>query len=222
MSCHTKSPIAAKINRLYVILLVLCLAFAFWLRWQFITQVNLYPDEFVTLLAMDMIGQKGIPELPSGLFYEHGLLYSYLAGMVALVGEPAFLGRLTSLVLGLSTIGLTYLLGQKCFSPPVGLLAAAGLTLASSAIHWHGRVRMYALLQLFVLLTLWFMMDSLFRYRAKSGWLAVGAYVGGFIVDSMTLMDTPWIGAIIVFFALLLTRLSGFLDNRDEPDAVAA
>lgn len=46
--------------------------------------------------------------------------------------------------------------------------------------------------------------------------IAVGAYVGGFIVDSMTLMDTPWIGAIIVLFALLLTRLSGFLDNRDQ------
>lgn len=51
--------------------------------------------------------------------------------------------------------------------------------------------------------------------------IAVGAYVGGLIVDSMTLMDTPWIGAIIVFFALLLTRLSGFLDNRDQPNVVA-
>ncbi|MDI3323286.1 MFS transporter [Pontibacterium granulatum] len=50
--------------------------------------------------------------------------------------------------------------------------------------------------------------------------IAVGAYVGGLIVDSMTLMDTPWIGAIIVFLALLLTRLSGFLDNRGQPNVV--
>lgn len=52
--------------------------------------------------------------------------------------------------------------------------------------------------------------------------IAVGAYVGGLIVDSMTLMDTPWIGAIIVFWALLLTRLSGFLDNRDQPQIATA
>ncbi len=52
--------------------------------------------------------------------------------------------------------------------------------------------------------------------------IAFGAYVGGFIVDSMSLMDTPWIGASIVVLALLLTRLSGFLDNRDQPQVSAA
>tara|TARA_R110001583_G_scaffold137631_2_gene289242 strand:- start:73 stop:1254 length:1182 start_codon:yes stop_codon:yes gene_type:complete len=50
--------------------------------------------------------------------------------------------------------------------------------------------------------------------------IAFGAYLGGHIVEDMTLMDTPWIGAVVVVFALVLTRLSGFLDNREERMAV--
>lgn len=46
--------------------------------------------------------------------------------------------------------------------------------------------------------------------------IAIGSIVGGLIVEDMSLMDTPWIGAIIVVFAIVLTRVSGFLDNRDK------
>lgn len=46
--------------------------------------------------------------------------------------------------------------------------------------------------------------------------IAFGSIVGGIIVEEMTLMDTPWIGALIVGFAIVLTRVSGFLDNRDQ------
>ena len=52
--------------------------------------------------------------------------------------------------------------------------------------------------------------------------IAIGSIVGGFIVENMTLMDTPWIGAVIVVFALILTRISGFLDNRDQAQLAAA
>ncbi|MGB0834370.1 MAG: MFS transporter [Psychrobium sp.] len=46
--------------------------------------------------------------------------------------------------------------------------------------------------------------------------IAFGSIVGGIIVEEMALMDTPWIGALIVGFAIVLTRVSGFLDNRDQ------
>lgn len=46
--------------------------------------------------------------------------------------------------------------------------------------------------------------------------IATGSIVGGLIVEDMSLMDTPWIGALIVLMALLLTRVSGFLDSRDK------
>ncbi|MBB1486250.1 MFS transporter [Oceanospirillum sediminis] len=46
--------------------------------------------------------------------------------------------------------------------------------------------------------------------------IALGAILGGFVVESMSLTDLPWIGAVIVVMALLMTRLSGFLDQRDQ------
>ncbi len=46
--------------------------------------------------------------------------------------------------------------------------------------------------------------------------IALGSILGGVIIESMTLLDLPWIGALIVLAALGLTRLSGFLDLRDQ------
>ncbi|MEJ6519977.1 MFS transporter [Shewanella bicestrii] len=47
--------------------------------------------------------------------------------------------------------------------------------------------------------------------------IALGAWGGGLIVEQMGLMQTPLIGALVVIAALLLTRLSGYLDTRIEP-----
>jgi len=44
--------------------------------------------------------------------------------------------------------------------------------------------------------------------------IALGSWGGGLIVEQAGLMDTPWIGAVIVLAALVLTRLSGALDKR--------
>ncbi len=46
--------------------------------------------------------------------------------------------------------------------------------------------------------------------------IALGAWGGGLIVEQMGLMQTPLIGALVVIVALLLTRLSGYLDTRTE------
>lgn len=48
--------------------------------------------------------------------------------------------------------------------------------------------------------------------------IALGSTIGGYVVQHYGLSQTPWIGALIVFFALLLIRLSGRLDQpRSEP-----
>ncbi|OIN07665.1 MFS transporter [Oceanisphaera psychrotolerans] len=46
--------------------------------------------------------------------------------------------------------------------------------------------------------------------------IALGSVLGGVIIQSMSLMDTAWIGALIVLLALVLTRLSGSLDKRNQ------
>lgn len=49
--------------------------------------------------------------------------------------------------------------------------------------------------------------------------IAVGAWLGGHVVADMGLMNTPWIGGVIVLSALLLTRISATLDNHETVTA---
>ncbi len=49
--------------------------------------------------------------------------------------------------------------------------------------------------------------------------IALGAWGGGLIVAHLGLMATPWIGALVVVGALLLTTLAGWLDRRDRVPA---
>lgn len=51
--------------------------------------------------------------------------------------------------------------------------------------------------------------------------IAFGSWGGGMIVSKAGLMHTPWVGGIIVLFALALTRLSGALDKRTATRSTA-
>lgn len=46
--------------------------------------------------------------------------------------------------------------------------------------------------------------------------IALGSWGGGLIVAKAGLMHTPWVGAVIVLLALVLTRYSGKLDKRHQ------
>lgn len=50
--------------------------------------------------------------------------------------------------------------------------------------------------------------------------IALGAWGGGLIVEQAGLMNTPWIGAIVVLLALVLTRFSGALDKKAQQRAL--
>ena len=52
--------------------------------------------------------------------------------------------------------------------------------------------------------------------------IALGAWGGGLIVAHLGLMATPWVGALVVVGALLLTTLAGWLDRREDAPAKAA
>lgn len=52
--------------------------------------------------------------------------------------------------------------------------------------------------------------------------IALGALIGGHIVDKFQLIDTAWVGGVIVLVAFVLTRFSGYLDNRSVAERVAA
>ncbi len=133
------------------ILLVAVTAAGFWLRWLYARDVSFFVDEYLTVRAAGRILAQGVPLLPSGNFYSHGLLVSYLVAPLLGLGvtEPWLL-RLPVLLLSTAAIPLLYWTGRRIFSPSAGLIAAALLAFAPEAILWGGRLRMYATLQFFV------------------------------------------------------------------------
>jgi len=46
--------------------------------------------------------------------------------------------------------------------------------------------------------------------------IAIGSYLGGIITDSIGLINTPWIGALMVVGAVILTAWSRSLENKDQ------
>lgn len=156
---------------------------AFGLRLAYLLHGHPFFDEFSSLLAAQAILRQGVPILPSGLFYEHGLFFTYLATpFVALAGwlaEPAnprplfILARLPSLVVGVVTVLGLYRIGRRWLAPPAGLAAAALLAFSPEGMVWGGRARMYALGQLLTLLLAFFAYQgSLGAGRPRWRWLA--------------------------------------------------
>jgi hypothetical protein len=148
-----------------------------------------FVDEWATMLVARGIWERGLPYLPSGSFYGHGLLFSYVDALfLALFGWTPVVAQLPSLLAGLLTIPLTYWVGSRLFAagdiladggdgagesgatawwrwrwrgPLIGLLGAALVALDPVAILWAGRARAYTLLQILVLLAV------LLVYRRK-------------------------------------------------------
>lgn len=131
-----------------LLLLAAITAAGFWLRWRYAYDVPFFVDEYLQVRAAQRVVEQGVPLLPSGNFYSHGLLVSYLvAPLAALDVRALWLLRLPVLIMSTAAIPLAYVTGRRIFSPGAGLVAAALLAFAPEAILWGGRVRMYAPLQ---------------------------------------------------------------------------
>ncbi|HNS50253.1 MAG TPA: glycosyltransferase family 39 protein [Anaerolineae bacterium] len=159
---------------------------ALWARWGYFTNGDPFVDEWATMVAARSVWERGVPILPSGIFYGHGILFTYLDALfLGLFGWTAEVAQAPSLVAGLAAVVLAYLVGRRLFAPragetlvawrgeAVGLLAAALLALDPVAIIWAGRARAYTLQQGLVLLAVLL----LYRRRTIAFALAFAAAV---------------------------------------------
>jgi 4-amino-4-deoxy-L-arabinose transferase-like glycosyltransferase len=212
ISSSFESPIPYPLI-LQAIALGVVLILAAWLRWYYILHVQPYPDEFVTLLAVKMILQKGLPSLPSGLFYDHGLLFSYAGGLTsALFGFSREAVRATSLVFDLLTVLLVWHVGRRWFSAEAGLVAATLMAVAPTAVLWGGRARMYALLELLVLLTLYWAFagaNPLGSYVSRFRRLALFGYLGATLAQFVSIALIPPLALGTVAVGWIQARQAG-------------
>lgn len=181
----------------FAILLLLVTAVGFGFRLAYVLDVPFFVDEYLQVRAAERIVAQGVPLLPSGNFYSHGLLLSYLvAGLVGLGARADWLMRLPVLLLSTASIPLTYWLGRRALSRATGLVAAAAVAMAGDAILWGGRVRMYAPLQFFalaltVVFYVWVVEE---RDRPLCRWLFVLAFWGALFCHAEAMLLLPVMG----------------------------
>ena len=70
---------------------------------------------------------------------------------ILLFGQSVVILRLLSVVIGIATIPLIYIVGRQLFSPRVGLIASLLLAVSPLHVYYSQEVRMYGLLTLFAL-----------------------------------------------------------------------
>ncbi|MBN1995512.1 MAG: hypothetical protein JW953_22685 [Anaerolineae bacterium] len=212
--------------RLPTITLIILTLAGFALRLHYLISTHPFFDEYTTGLAARQILQYGWPVLPSGLFYEHGLLATYVIAPFAALfinapvsqWQPAhwslMLARWPSLLVSAVTIPLLYTLGRRGFttslSAPLGLLAAGLFAFSPEGMVWGGRARMYALATLLVLLAVyWAYRGSIWPAPAKYRWWA-------WLTLFFALLTQ--LGVLTLLPPLLVAMLSlGWLSSRQKP-----
>lgn len=164
-------PIRGRI--FYYIAAWVVIAAGFCWRLSYILRISPFIDEFTTILAAQMIVRKGVPLLPSGLFYDIGLLFSYVvAAWIGLSGFHEVIVRFPSLILSLLSVAITFRLGRRFFSPAVALMASTLVALSPEAVLWGGRARPYAQFQFWGLVGIWALAEG-FTSRWRGRWRAM-------------------------------------------------
>jgi 4-amino-4-deoxy-L-arabinose transferase-like glycosyltransferase len=186
-------------------LVVGLLAIGFLLRLMYALRIYPFVDEYITTLAVQMVLQKGVPLMPSGQFYEHGLIYIYLGAIsAALLGPNLFAMRLPGLLITLPTLWITFRAGQRWFSSRAGLLALILLALSPDAIEWGGRARLYSLWQFFTLVGVILLYEGLLGNHSKSArCLAFLSLTGAILCHLLTLILLPPLAAGLLVAWLL-------------------
>ncbi len=181
----------------------------FWLRLTFLVGNVYYTDEFISMLAAKLVAQQGLPIFPSGLFYDHGLLYSILGGgFVALLGFSEQVARWPVFLVGVFTIALYYAMARRLFdSHLTGILVAALVTFDTFAMKWGVWARMYAFAHMFVLLSMaWLLLSTLKRPNQRGRYLFLACLAGALFSHSLTFLMLPPLALLLLIFTLAYRR----------------
>jgi hypothetical protein len=206
--------------RLQTLVIFILTLIGFGLRLHYAVTTHPFFDEYTTVLAARQILHHGWPRLPSGLFYEHGLLATYLITLFTALfinmplsqWQPAhwglMLSRWPSVLLGAATIPLIFTLSRRALHPPspipyltshishppshIALLAAGLFALSPEGMVWGGRARMYALATLLVVLIVyWAYRGSMHPAPARYRWWAILALLAALLTQFGALTLIP-------------------------------
>jgi len=205
------------------IVLVAGLILAFLLRLAASEQLSSHVDESASVLAVQMVAEKGAPIFPSGTLYLQGATISYLLAPVALLGygdlDHLNTMRLLSVVAGTAAVAALFLFARHVTgSAAAGVLAALFLAFDPVSVRWGGLVRMYALLQLVTILMLLCFLILLRRPASRRVWVGFIAlfWFGVFTHIAICMFLVP-MGSIALW-----KHRSNLLDGRRDLTAALA
>jgi 4-amino-4-deoxy-L-arabinose transferase-like glycosyltransferase len=187
----------------------LLLLVGFGVRLSFYLGHVYHIDEYISMLAATMVAQRGLPILPSGLFYDHGLLFSLLSGaFVALLGFSEEVARWPTLLISVLTIAVYYAAAKELFGSRIaGLLACALVAFDGLSIEWGARARMYALAHLFVLLSVASLLKSTLKNPSRRGRYLFLLFLGGALLShTISFIIVPTLAILLFLFTLIYRR----------------
>lgn len=166
-----------------------------------------HPDEATkALLALDVLsGKAGFPAFFSAFTGRESLFVYLEAGLIALLGNPMFAGRLLSAFGGILTVALSYAVGRELFNRRVGVLTAVFLTLSL----WHliaSRNGYRAIIQPLVQLPAIWLLFHGWRSGQWRHFLWAGLFLGLTQYTYTAVRLFPFLILAIVGLALLLER----------------
>jgi hypothetical protein len=134
-----------KIPSMMEVVLVAALAsLACWLRYRNLGALGLYGDEDHSYFAVKGVLETGWPQMPSGMIYPRGLIYTYLAAASALLfGLTEAALRAPNVLFSLLTLVLLYVLARDLRGPCEALVTVFLFTVSTWDIEMARFARMY-------------------------------------------------------------------------------
>jgi 4-amino-4-deoxy-L-arabinose transferase-like glycosyltransferase len=149
------------------------------------------------MLAVGQVHTIGIPRLPSGFLYDHGILFVYIDAAISWFSGSSWLSlRFLSVLCGTVLIAVVFRVGKQWFSARTGTVAALILVLMPEMIARGAFIRMHALLQLLVLIAAFGLYEGIARRDdRRMRMIGVFALSGSLFVH---LLSVPLIAVILV------------------------
>lgn len=187
---HIRQWLPAETSVKYICLSSL-LVVALSLRLYTLPEIGVPTDEAITLWFVTRLGfVELLVEMPQTQPH-YPLYYLLLKAWLDIIGTAApVYARLPSVVAGVGTVAVTYLVGAEIDTPYAGLLASAFVAVSPFFITLSQLVRMYALFVFFIGLSWWCFLRVL-RLKTRS---AVWAYA----VTTVGMVFTHYFGLLFL------------------------
>jgi hypothetical protein len=181
--------------------LVLIIGLGAYLRLTHLGALGFRWDEDLSGLAVRAILEKGVPELPSGMVYLRGGVFSHLmAASASLFGFGEFALRLPAALFGIALIGVAYCFGTALFGRVVGLVTAGLLAVSFWDIDLARYARFYSAFSALYVLTLY----AIWRFRVQAPSTAGGVVCVALAIATLSLHDLAYSLALAFFYPLVL------------------